>query len=282
MTSKSVPAAINETAFDCPHCGAYTTQFWYALNAKQLDENRPTPLIPTEDATKETLSRSIFTAEQRENVLRWFKKMDSRIVWMNPDGKDSATAHGRPVLNLHVSRCYACGKFSVWVHSRLVDPAARPAVQPNADLPDDIATDFNEAASIVNASPRAAAALLRLCVQKLCIHLGGRGNKIDDDIAVLVANGLLPRVQQSLDIVRVIGNEAVHPGTIDLRDDPTTAFLLFGLVNAIADQMISQPKAVEQLYAKLPQAKREAIEERDGKNADVGDRLQAVERPRTQ
>lgn len=269
MTMKSVPAAINETAFDCPHCGAYTTQFWYALNAKQLDENRPTPLIPTEDGTKDTLSRSAFTSEQRENVLRWFKKMDSRLIWMNPDGKDSPSAFGRPVLNLHMSRCYACGKFSVWVHSRLVDPSVRPAVQPavqpNVDLPDYIATDFNEAASIVNASPRGAAALLRLCVQKLCIHLGGRGEKIDDDVATLVKNGLLPRVQQSLDIVRVIGNEAVRPGTMDLRDDLTTAQLLFGLVNAIADQMISQPKAVEQLYAKLPQAKREAIENRDRK-----------------
>ena len=265
MTMKSVPAAINETAFDCPHCGAYTTQFWYALNAKQLDESRPTPLIPTEDATKDTLSRSVFTAEQRENVLKWFKKMDSRLVWMNPEGKDSAIAHGRPVLNLHISRCYACGKLSVWVHSRLVDPSARPAVQPNADLPYHIAADFNEAASIVNASPRAAAALLRLCVQKLCIHLGGMGNRIDDDVAALVKNGLLPRVQQSLDIVRVIGSEAVYPGTIDARDDLTTAQLLFSLVNTIADQMISQPKAVDQLYAMLPQAKRDAIEKRDGK-----------------
>ena len=97
MTTKSVPAAINETAFDCPHCGAYTTQFWYSLNAKQLDENRPTPLIPSEDATKDTLSRGTFTAEQRENVLRWFKKMDSRLIWMNPDGKDSPNAFGRPV-----------------------------------------------------------------------------------------------------------------------------------------------------------------------------------------
>lgn len=62
-----------------------------------------------------------------------------------------------------------------------------------------------------------------------------------------------------------IGNEAVHPGVMDLRDDRDTAFELFGLVNSIADQMITHPKAVETLYEKLPENKREAIEARDRK-----------------
>ena len=37
-------------------------------------------------------------------------------------------------------------------------------------------------------------------------------------------------------------NEAVHHGEMDLRDDVETASQLFVLVNAIADQMITQPK----------------------------------------
>jgi hypothetical protein len=72
-------------------------------------------------------------------------------------------------------------------------------------------------------------------------------------------------VQQSLDIVRVVGNEAVHPGTMDLKDDTAIATRLFELVNAIADQMISHPKAVDEMYSKLPPEKRKAIEARDKK-----------------
>jgi len=34
-------------------------------------------------------------------------------------------------------------------------------------------------------------------------------------------------ILQSLDIVRVIGNESVHPGVIDLKDDRHTALRLF-------------------------------------------------------
>jgi hypothetical protein len=65
------------------------------------------------------------------------------------------------------------------------------------------------------------------------------------------------------DIVRVIGNDAVHPGQIDLRDDRDTATKLFGLVNLIAEKMISEPKHVEALYGSLPESKRKASEERD-------------------
>jgi hypothetical protein len=97
----------------------------------------------------------------------------------------------------------------------------------------------------------------------LCTGLGGKGRKIDDDIAFLVAKGLSPVVQQSLDTVRVVGNEAVHPGTIDLRNDTDTATKLFTLVNIIADQMITNPKHVLELYEKLPEEKRKAIEKRD-------------------
>ena len=68
---------------------------------------------------------------------------------------------------------------------------------------------------------------------------------------------------QALDVVRVVGNEAVHPGTIDLRGDHSTATQLFRLVNLIAETMISQPKHVAELYAGLPPSQIEAIERRD-------------------
>jgi len=167
------------------------------------------------------------------------------------------------VENLHISECYNCHKIAVWVNERLVFPEHTTTTQPNPDLPDDIVRHYEEARSIVDLSPRAAAALLRLAIQKLCAHLGESGKDLNNDIKNLVAKGLDPVVQQSLDIVRVIGNESVHPGTIDLNDDRETALRLFDLVNAIADQMISHPKKVQEMYAKLPEEKRKAVEARD-------------------
>jgi hypothetical protein len=167
------------------------------------------------------------------------------------------------IPNLDTCICVHCRKSSIWFAGKLVYPDNTTVTIANQDLPQDIIEDYNEAASIVQKSPRGAAALLRLAIQKLCVTLGEKGKKIDDDIASLVKKGLPPMVQEALDIVRVTGNEAVHPGVLDLKDSIETASQLFGLVNLVADIMISQPKHVAAMYASLPEDKRKAIAERD-------------------
>lgn len=165
---------------------------------------------------------------------------------------------------LFCAYCSHCSKLTIWYDGRLIDPVSSPAPQPKPDLPEHIAADFAEARSIITRSPRGAAALFRLCLQKLCAHLGESGKDLNADIAALVRRGLSPTIQRSLDIVRVIGNEAVHPGELDLRDDQETAVALAALVNLIVDNMITQPKSIDALYDKLPASKREAIDRRNG------------------
>ena len=164
---------------------------------------------------------------------------------------------------LHVSFCSHCGEFSVWYDGNLIYPKSSFAPMPSEDMPEDVKEDFLEARNIVMDSPRAAAALLRLALQKLMIHLGEKGKNLNEDIANLVKKGLPPKIQKALDVVRVIGNNAVHPGEIDLRDDKETALALFELINMIVEVMITQPKQVDELFGKLPDGAKEAIERRD-------------------
>src|ERR1700744_2955732 len=93
-----------------------------------------------------------------------------------------------------ISKCGHCLKCCIWESGRMVFPEATVVQPANPDLPDDVKNDYNEAASIIQKSPRGAAALLRLAIQKLCIELGGKGKKIDDDIALLVSKGLPERI----------------------------------------------------------------------------------------
>jgi hypothetical protein len=145
----------------------------------------------------------------------------------------------------------------------MIIPSTGSAPLPNPDLPEPLKTDYNEARSICGPSPRGAAALLRLVVQKLCKYLGQSGVDLNADIANLVSKGLSPKIQKALDVVRVIGNEAVHPGQIDLNDNPAIASQLFALVNLIVEAMITQPRAVDKIYDSLPESKRKAIDVRD-------------------
>lgn len=177
------------------------------------------------------------------------------------------------------SRCQSsdCRRYTVWVgkhrrgtqgyefleEARIIWPPVRIGPEPNPDLGDDIVKDYNEARAVLDRSPRAAAALLRLALQKLMRQLGQTGENVNDDIAALVADGLRPDIQKALDIVRVTGNDAVHPGQID-TDDPEIVLKLFDLINIIAEDRLTQPARISALYDELPESKRAAISDRDG------------------
>jgi len=263
MAQKTSLPSIKETAFDCPHCGAFTTQYWFAMHAEKRKDDNPLPFFPNVEFKANIQQDEEVSKEITKFWCDWYDKFATGLVFLDEKGERPWPKH---VNNLYISQCYNCKKITVWVHDNIVFPPEKQAIPPNQDLPDDIIKDFEEARSIVGLSPRGAAALLRLCIQKLCIHLGEKGKNIDEDIASLVSKGLNPLVQKSLDIVRVIGNGAVHPGVIDLNDDRDTANDLFGLINSIADQMITHPKNVKELYGKLPEKKRKAIEKRDKKS----------------
>lgn len=260
MTTGRVEPALNLVSFSCPHCGALAHQTWYDCFGVKL-EGAPTP---GGLSIGELMRDQQIPMEQKQRMIEWDMRIKSGEVFMESSGTNH---YGLPQINnVFVSRCYSCERDAVWIHDRIVYPRLQgSAFSPNQDLDSDIQGDFNEAATIVDFSPRGAAALLRLCIQKLCVQLGQPGKHLSTDIAALVQRGLDVHIQQALDIVRVVGNNAVHPGELDLSDDRATASALFGLVNVIADSLITQPARVKALYAQVvPQNAQAAIKKRDG------------------
>ncbi len=170
------------------------------------------------------------------------------------------------IVNLEVAYCSHCKHYSLWKDEKIIYPETTGIQPPNSDLEQEIIDDYLEAANIVNKSPRGSVALLRLAIQKLCKQLGEEGKNINKDIASLVKKGLPVTIQKALDIVRVIGNDAVHPGQIDLKDNQEIANKLFELINIIAYTMITQPKEIEALYETLPEDKKVGIARRDSTN----------------
>jgi hypothetical protein len=130
-------------------------------------------------------------------------------------------------------------------------------------MPDDVRADYEEARSIVGQSPRGACALNRLAVQKLVDDRVSGDSNLNNKIGTLVEQGLPVPVQQALDALRVVGNNAVHPGELDLRDDTDTAIALFECMNMIVEDRVAQPKRVTRLYERLPAAAKAAIQRRD-------------------
>lgn len=196
---------FDRTAFNCPHCGAYSNHYWSIAH----------------------------------------------------------TQNNAQIKNFKYSQCLHCNNNILWLDKKIIFPDNGNAPMANNDLPLDIKIDYEEARAILNKSPRGSAALLRLSIQKLCKHLGESGKDINKDIGNLVKKGLPLKVQQALDIVRVIGNDSVHPGQINLTDDIETATKLFALINLIVEVMITQPNEVNKLFNSLPQNKLNGIKDRD-------------------
>ena len=170
---------------------------------------------------------------------------------------------GRVQSNFTASICSHCQQWTFWYDGKMIVPSEAPVEPSHPNLPGDCRLDYLEARDIFSRSPRAAAALLRLCIQKLLPHLGESGKNINNDIKSLVAKGLPPLVQKALDYCRVVGNNAVHPGEIDLSDTPEIAAKLFQMINFIVEDRITRPKEIESLYSELPEDARTAIDKRD-------------------
>ena len=164
---------------------------------------------------------------------------------------------------LTIHRCQCCGRKIIWNDDTYIYPDI-VAEEPNPDMPEEVKQLYNEAGLIYNKSPRAACALLRLAVDKLCNELGETDRDINNNIGALVKKGLPQSVQQALDVVRVVGNKAVHPGQIAFDvDDEATATMLMRLLNMIVDRMITEPNEIDSLYQGLPESVRESIDKRD-------------------
>lgn len=231
MKNKTIPPEAKSEKFTCPHCGAITGQVWGRLTAENGVQKKTaavTSYIPT---------------------LRGYHDWDEVFQFSYDEWV--------------VSLCENCKKICIWQNEKMVYPDICIVDEPNEDLPEDIKKDYLEAALILNKSPRGAAALLRLCVQKLCKHLGKKGKTLNDNIGELANDGLSPTIIQAMDTLRVTGDKAVHPGKLDINDNSQIAAKLFGLVNFIANEMITKPKEISSFYNEVvPESAKKAIEKR--------------------
>lgn len=209
-------------AFNCPHCNVYAKQIFY----------------------------NIYIQDKAQFYSKWQKLIDFLL------GDDCLVDGFKEVFSLSISTCEHCNEHSLWVKDSIVYPKGTIAPEPVDDMPGDVKEDFLEARLVLQNSPRSAAALLRLALQKLMPHLGMEGKRINDDINELMKKGLSSELQEALDVVRVIGNESVHPGELDMHDDIKTALALFNILNWVVESKISPQKMTDELlHNKIPKSK---------------------------
>lgn len=135
--------------------------------------------------------------------MTWYERITMR-----------AESHSIGLNHIRTATCMSCRETSFWSANdrKMIFPSIYDSPLPSADMPDTVKAHYNEARQVAANSPRAAGALLRLAVQTLCNDLKAEGNSLNDQIGDLVRKGLPQKIQQALDLVRVIGTT---PSTLD-------------------------------------------------------------------
>ena len=57
----------------------------------------------------------------------------------------------------------------------------------------------------------------------------------------------------------------MHPGEINLEEEPEKVLKLFELINFITEKMITELKEINNFYDTLPENSKKAVEKRDNK-----------------
>ena len=146
-----------------------------------------------------------------------------------------------------VATCISCDKPSLWIQRKMVWPEL-PSIPPTEHMPDDVRAAYMEAQAVISRSPRCACAMLRLALERLCVHLEGKGNNLR---AKVLSLKLSPDVEKLCDACRLVGNDAVHEGVLFVDDTDTyeVARTLSMFINWITERTIRSEAMADELLA---------------------------------
>ena len=76
--------SIRETAFSCPHCSVFTTQFWYEVLVDRLRDKEPLPYLPGEQERK-SLERDEIPKEHKQPMLECMDKIQTGLIFLGSE-----------------------------------------------------------------------------------------------------------------------------------------------------------------------------------------------------
>jgi hypothetical protein len=210
----------------CPHCD---------IEFQAPNSNKPF-VIPKSD-------------DGEISIISWGycpnKKCNQLIIMLNDGKMEKPNSKDFKIENVSL----------IYDNEQTIYPLILPqpiAPMPTEGMPKDIREDYMEARAIVEASPRSALALLRLCTEKLAIHLEAEGKNLDKKIDSLAQRGYSKETIQALDLLRVVGNSAVHKPQ-EIITNSETAIILFKAFNFVVNETIVHINQINELFDSMPE-----------------------------
>ncbi len=217
------------SSYICPHCGSMT-MFVHKLIVKTYPDHRETAL-----PTQLYRNRNADVGYERDVGGFYFFHPKTAVI----------------------TQCCSCGELVFWENEEIQYPV-RSGIAPAKDMPEDAKEVFNEAQAIIGLSPRAACALLRVCLEKIVDCYGENehveGFKKSDKLYKKIETiGISPAFQRICKACRIAGNEHAHSGEIDLsgEDSFEIAEAMSRMINSLVNTWIAPIRESEEVLRKL-------------------------------
>lgn len=226
---KRVEPEVMKAAYVCPYCEVHAQQLWQAVVVGTGEYSRH----PKEDVHK-------LGAEEGLGL----KEGTHRII-------------GPQRTGMWVGLCtnWDCRKETLWVGGEMVVPRRKTGPVAHEDMPEEVRKLYEEAREIAEASPGAAAAVLRKAAEKLCNDLVGEEIYFHDAVKKLYEDRRIhTRTKETLDKVRKVGNKGAHPSeAIDFNERRDVPPWLMMMINMIVEETITVPQHQEEVWNSLPE-----------------------------
>ncbi|GAA3743889.1 hypothetical protein GCM10022239_19140 [Leifsonia bigeumensis] len=248
--------ALNSNAFNCPRCGAFSSQEWFPLQRIIHDpyqgQEWPEEFLdtPSENVVYATVPSTLRDSAPKAPASTELPAVHDAGRW-------------------YAALCGRCEDFSVWRNNRIMYPASSTAPFPHEDMPADAMELYEEARDVVGISRRAGAALARATLERLLKHLDSTPSA-NAALAVRI-DSIVPKVSSSvasmLTVIRHVGNKSLHgadqgdQSVILILDESQTELvdLIFSTINALVDELITKPKAAAGYLSLIPEKYRTKI-----------------------
>jgi hypothetical protein len=188
------------------------------------------------------------------------QRIDGGGNWWNPVGQRR--------WSVTYMTCPACSDAIIYLHGGhssadqeigpyLAYPGTTGRSPAPSEVPEYIAEDYHEACSVVDASPKASAALSRRCLQLVLRENGFAQKDLAPAIQALLDSKTLPSaLADNVDAIRNIGNFAAHPmkdtGTGQILPvEPHEAEWNLDVLEELFDFFYVQPEKARQRRAAL-------------------------------
>ncbi|SEB83144.1 DUF4145 domain-containing protein [Microbacterium hydrocarbonoxydans] len=237
-----------EDSFSCAYCGVVAHQTKVSLKVLTDNSGNFEPIDLSDEQDAYQLTQWGMFAGELDTTDAWRAYSDESTWWG--------------------SICAACRRLTVWRQDERLHPRVTAGIKPpHPEMPDKARELYEEAAAVLPTSRRAAAALARASMEALLKELDGTpGRKNLQDRLGALHSKVSPELWKILTALRVVGNDALHGDDDELvtlylvEEDSGVVRALFAAINEVVHELVARPREWEELYALIPESKREAAE----------------------